>query len=439
MAASISRQFETGAEPVEPHDMSGDTSIATPYGILDTQAHFIRDVPSVSILNEGEPSQTARPNDQVFVHDMRAVQVNPQFAEEIETCRRKISNIHYEGAGFMEEAVCFTPDGYFELKTARSKDKFLWVSGGSGRLAQALDPNGRHFDTKMNIMHNPEQVSGRGIIFMGVGRASNYYHWMGEQMPRLALLRKHTDLSSIDNIVVFVKEPVSFIPASVKALFPEFKGNVQQVRGHSTHLDEAFFFVPHPLASRSESGDETPKPTGRLRATWGSLLDFSHHFDTQTDRLIAPKGDRPDIVVVSREKAPMRKWLNEQALLDRLEGADARKILSEDLDFMAQINVFHHARVVIAQHGAGLANILFCKPGTRVIEVTGRSHARRSWDFVKLALARGLEYHVVVIDAELDAPYDAVAEPEERIPSLYASDLSASDEALARISELALG
>ncbi len=112
------------------------------------------------------------------------------------------------------------------MKTVRSGEKFLWVSGGSDRLGEALNPDGRHFKTKIDIINNPQHVSGQNVVFNGVGRASNYYHWVGEQMPRLALMKKYIDLGEVDNIVVFVKQHVGFIEASVRTLFPEFKGDV---------------------------------------------------------------------------------------------------------------------------------------------------------------------------------------------------------------------
>ncbi|MEM7190114.1 MAG: glycosyltransferase family 61 protein [Pseudomonadota bacterium] len=407
----------------------------TEYNIPDMRAHFVRDVDGVRILNDFEDKATVRSNDCVHVHDMREVQLNAQFAEDIDICRRKISFKARQSTGFQEEAVCFTEDAYFELKVVRSGDKFLWVSAGSDRLKNALDPNGRHFQTKLDIMTNPQRVPGRNIFFNGVGRGSNYYHWIGEQMPRMALIRKYVDLGEVDSIVVFVKKRVGFIEESLTALFPEFKGQVVQIQGHSAASDEAYFFVQQGLAERSAHPDYVKKTPPAFRASIGSLIDLCEHFDSQASRLIGPKGGYPDVAFISRDRAGQRQWINEDTLVNAV-GPRARKVYSEDLSFREQLNTFHHADVIVAQHGAGLANAVFCKPGTRVIEVTARSHARRAWDFAKLGIARGLDYHVVAIDAVLDDPYTSVEAPEEPIPPLYASDLRASDEAIRFIAEL---
>ncbi|MDJ0995114.1 MAG: glycosyltransferase 61 family protein [Dinoroseobacter sp.] len=187
--------------------------------------------------------------------------------------------------------------------------------------------------------------------------------------------------------------------------------------------------MQHGLAERSKDSDSPEKKILPFRSSIGSIIDLCEHFDSVAARVVATKPSFPEVAVISRDKADQRFWSNEQDVVTAI-GEKAQKIYSEELSFREQISVFNNAKTIIAQHGAGLANSIFCKPGTRVIEVTSRSHARRAWDFGKLAIARGLEYHVVVIDAVLDDPFVNTQTPAERIPPCYASDLRASDEAI---------
>ncbi len=50
--------------------------------------------------------------------------------------------------------------------------------------------------------------------------------------------------------------------------------------------------------------------------------------------------------------------------------ASFESLYLEELDFESQVKYFYHAKVIIAAHGAGLSNMLFCKPETIVLEVT---------------------------------------------------------------------
>ena len=50
--------------------------------------------------------------------------------------------------------------------------------------------------------------------------------------------------------------------------------------------------------------------------------------------------------------------------------------------------------VVVAPHGAGLANLVFCEAGTRVVEFFNRAYV--NGNFWRLAALRGLDYRPVV-------------------------------------------
>ena len=66
----------------------------------------------------------------------------------------------------------------------------------------------------------------------------------------------------------------------------------------------------------------------------------------------------------------------------------------EDLDFYGQAQLFHNADIVLAQHGAGLSNLIFSREGKRVVELNRvQPHEKeiRPW-FYMLARQRNLAY-----------------------------------------------
>ena len=56
--------------------------------------------------------------------------------------------------------------------------------------------------------------------------------------------------------------------------------------------------------------------------------------------------------------------------------------------------MFASAAVIVATHGAALANLVFARPGTAVIELMGTNTA--SGVFANLAWRRGLNYQMVM-------------------------------------------
>jgi capsular polysaccharide biosynthesis protein len=72
---------------------------------------------------------------------------------------------------------------------------------------------------------------------------------------------------------------------------------------------------------------------------------------------------------ITRRKTTSRNLLNEQLLLDSLASLGVQAVEPQDLPFPEQVGLFASADVIIGTHGAGLANIVFCKPNSQVVEL----------------------------------------------------------------------
>ena len=55
-------------------------------------------------------------------------------------------------------------------------------------------------------------------------------------------------------------------------------------------------------------------------------------------------------------------------------------LVLEDVDFTDQVLHFHNAKIIVCAHGAAMANLFFCQPGTTVIEVGYNSNAQTPED-----------------------------------------------------------
>lgn len=77
--------------------------------------------------------------------------------------------------------------------------------------------------------------------------------------------------------------------------------------------------------------------------------------------------DRKRKIFVTRNDAKTRKLLNAEKLMMALKGWET--ITMEDLPITEQVRCFSEASHVISTHGAGLTNLLWCEPGTQVIEI----------------------------------------------------------------------
>jgi capsular polysaccharide biosynthesis protein len=85
----------------------------------------------------------------------------------------------------------------------------------------------------------------------------------------------------------------------------------------------------------------------------------------------------------------------------------------ERVDLPEQIALFSRATTVIAQHGAGLANVLWMPPGSQVIEIIPDDQDRRE-HFSRLAEVVGARYSAV----SQVGPHAAV-EPESIVAAVH--------------------
>lgn len=93
---------------------------------------------------------------------------------------------------------------------------------------------------------------------------------------------------------------------------------------------------------------------------------------------------------VSRAGMRQRQLTNEKALTDRLAGAGFETFVPSAQDHRAQVETFRSASIVVAVHGAALTNLVFCRPGTLVIEIFPSNHVKSTYCWLSNKL--GLTY-----------------------------------------------
>jgi capsular polysaccharide biosynthesis protein len=74
--------------------------------------------------------------------------------------------------------------------------------------------------------------------------------------------------------------------------------------------------------------------------------------------------------------------LNEDKLIHLLESYGFKGVLLSTLPFTKQAELFASAKVIISAHGAGLANLSFCREGTHVIELFSKHYVKPTYQII---------------------------------------------------------
>ena len=75
-------------------------------------------------------------------------------------------------------------------------------------------------------------------------------------------------------------------------------------------------------------------------------------------------------IYIRRDDANYRKVLNESDLIEKLRSHGFEIINPQHFEILVQMKIFSNAELIISPHGSNLSNLIFCKKGTKIIEIS---------------------------------------------------------------------
>jgi tetratricopeptide (TPR) repeat protein/capsular polysaccharide biosynthesis protein len=234
-----------------------------------------------------------------------------------------------------------TPDNYLLADLSRDYPGFL--------------PGCERHDVRKHSVFNLEsfpplkQIEGSVAVLSGLS-GNVYFHWMVDVLPRIELLRRSgRDLAEIDWFLV-------------NSYQHQFQRESLRILGIPEEKVLESDRLPHIQATELI----VPSFAGYLGWPSGWAIDFLRR---EFLKGIIPSYHYPKRIYISRSKARYRRVLNEADVVEVLEGFGFVSILPESMSLQEQIAYFYHAEVIVAAHGSGLTNTIFCRAGTKVIEL----------------------------------------------------------------------
>lgn len=183
---------------------------------------------------------------------------------------------------------------------------------------------------------------------------SNFWHWTYDLLPRLDLVaRAGIDLTDAHYLINH--RNLSYQMEGLKRLGIPMDKVI--MADETVHVEADELVVPSLLNINLDT-DSFAYSAETYRFLRNTFLEKPGEGEEEA---------RPR-VFVSREKS-RRKAPNEDCLFAALREYGFEKFVLEDHSLAEQARLFASAEFVVAFHGAGLANLAFCRPGTRVIEI----------------------------------------------------------------------
>jgi len=321
------------------------------------------------------------------------------------------------------------PATLFSMPAATVLRGAVWHDGapveGSLQPKRAKRPDAverwAHKLGRLQRLKQVEEFPGTSAIIHAAGYR-NYYHWTIEILPRLFALREvlRQGNAPFDRIVLFYDDPPRFIGSSIEWLLPELTPLIIYSQAKVSLMERCLFFVDQ---AAGEAFRDHKLLSTRMKAATGFLTEAVDALQASQ----APRTGGGRAILVSRSDAPKRKLLNEEKLLEAFADRGLERVAFAGLSVAQQMEVMAGASLVIGAHGAGLTNVLYCRPGTTLIEITASDYVKRCRSFADIAMYRGLRYGLAMVDRSAADPADKDA----------VTDVEIAPSALPRLRELA--
>ena len=202
-----------------------------------------------------------------------------------------------------------------------------------------------------------------------------YYHWIVDILPRLGILQKAgVPINQLDNILV--REAHRTFQAETLTDLGVRKEQILETK-HNSH-----FTCERLLHINLNNGINLKM--NRFVPAW-----LRHEFGFKQSNTEQIK------LYVSRPEGVRRGIANEAELLPILKARGFQIATMEGMSVRAQAELLSQTDVLVSPHGGALTNMLFCRPGIKVVELFGR-HVYPF--YYGLAQSCGHHYHAILED-----------------------------------------
>ncbi len=247
-------------------------------------------------------------------------------------------------------------DGGHSRHYTRNFTKLSTMAGGW--LPEMSNPSAWIFKSYLDAAE-PKRLAGQTFISVVEGSVV-YTHWLLDTLPRILLaMEDGMRLEDYDHFL-FATTTHKFHRDVLRDLgIPQSKVVTREKEGLYFET-EAFTYVS--------------PPRDRF-VTSPHIYDLVRDFFGCDGRPLQPSRR----IFVSRSKAKRRRILNEAEVMAFLAPHGFEAVCFEDLSIRETAQLLAQSSHIVSPHGAGLANLIFAQPGTRVMELFNAHLSQEYW------------------------------------------------------------
>ena len=202
----------------------------------------------------------------------------------------------------------------------------------------------------------------------------NYFHFIFDILPKIYLLNSKIDLKKVDYF--YVSDPKKW-QIKIFGILGINKKKLLSSKEYKHILAEEIYAVDHPWYNKGYVQKNCQKIPKWIVHKNRKLFLNNNKKNNTNKKIFLDRSDSKYNHCQIKNLKDIKKLILEKKF----------KIYKpEILSFEQQINLFKDSSIIIGAHGAALSNIIFCKPGTKVIEIIPADHPNRKAERVSKIL-----------------------------------------------------
>tara|TARA_B100000029_G_scaffold483176_1_gene534110 strand:- start:637 stop:1722 length:1086 start_codon:yes stop_codon:yes gene_type:complete len=213
-------------------------------------------------------------------------------------------------------------------------------------------------------------------ILSGGAAKKNYAHWIFDTLSRLIIFSKFHSLKKIDYFYV----PSYKLKFQIDTLkYFGIKNSRIIDSNYQRHIkSDHVFATDHPFSHKFRK-----IPPWIIKETRKIFLKKLKKNKKSFKKIYIDRGQPNfDIKKNIKENKNDRVLLNEREIVNYLKKKGFDIIKLHQLSFHKQVKIFNDAKIIVGLFGSGLANIAFCRPKTKIIEIKNN---RRNNDYLNIS------------------------------------------------------
>ena len=219
------------------------------------------------------------------------------------------------------------------------------------------------------------------ILAQGASGYNNYAHCLFDIVPKIKLISLATNLNKVDyfyfsKLNKYQKEIFGYLGIKENKIIDSNKYRHVQ--------SSKIIGVTHPNYFKGTiSSAHSKMPKWIVKYLRDKFIE-KRKTKYSIDRIFIDRSD---------SKYKHCQIINNNEIKDFLKKQGFKILRLNNINFKKQIDIFVNAKIIVGPHGAGLANLVFCRKNTKVIEIKPRNHTNKVYETI--SKINKLNYNII--------------------------------------------